>query len=213
MYGWNVKTGGLCSPIQCIIIINVLVVLLFKSQYQDMNLSNWMAPSKQSRKGVLDTESSISQNKSNKTYENSRNVSWENSNNASTDFTLTVVEDCHHKKFEKMENIEEKFFFWWGGQPKLCDLIKEMKRGVSNLRSEGIQSILNLSINCTNLIQNGGLGTGNWLIGWRLLLFSRQDIAVSGMWYVKVLVFLKNSILICSFLPNSEAKTISFIQK
>jgi hypothetical protein len=45
--------------------------------------------------------------------------------------------------------------FWWGGQPRLCALLEA---GASN------NTLLDMTLNCTQLFHSNGLGTGNWLV-------------------------------------------------
>jgi hypothetical protein len=78
---------------------------------------------------------------------------------------LHDVETCQSGNFDKVEQIDEKFMFWWDGQEKLCHLIREMKGEVSSIHSHGSRSMLNLLVNCTDLTHNNGLGTGNWMVG------------------------------------------------
>ena len=61
-------------------------------------------------------------------------------------------------------NVGLEHFFWWKGQKKLCDLIRETK-GITNLvegRTKGPHIIVNMTIDCT--LSFNELGTGNYMI-------------------------------------------------
>jgi hypothetical protein len=112
--------------------------------------------------------------------------------------SLNELEICQSRNFDKVEQIDEKYMFWWYGQEKLCSLIKDMKGGISLTHSHGSRLMLKLLVNCTDLTHNNGLGTGNWMVGF----FMVQAVAAYSSVYLN---------FICSA-ANKKTEILPFLQ-
>lgn len=65
---------------------------------------------------------------------------------------------CDASHATNTHNIGPEHCFWWGGQPKLCNLLQAKVNTNSTIQA------LNLTLNCSSSNLHTGLGTGNWVL-------------------------------------------------
>ena len=90
--------------------------------------------------------------------------------------TTCFTDDIQQQQGLQVLNIGEEHAFWWNGQPKLCALLRKTL-GVDSLetlrnstttadqqQAPAPPVLVNLTLNCTHITHDAGLGTGNWLV-------------------------------------------------
>lgn len=88
----------------------------------------------------------------------------QNNNVRSVEATQDDKHSCRISEDTMVLNVSHEHLFWWEGQPKLCQLIRE-KKNIQKLidgRIQGPKVLVNMTIDCS--LSFTGLGTGNYMV-------------------------------------------------